>query len=170
MVSHDEPFSVLIPEHYRKSRGIRYFLAFSNVRESVVTRVDRYIAINPKMLFAEGDSCVRAFPRVFEIFRDRDRVRSNRLCTCAPKYGVGVVHCRNTRGIASIICSTPACSRSSHLIHSAGSATAGTCRPGRQQRNQQHSIYYAHNYPPYVVCQSTCLSVPKLSPRSQAYK
>src|SRR5439155_22611611 len=135
MVRHDEPFSVSIPEYHGEPCRTLYLLAILNVRERVVTRVDRHVTINPKVLFAEGNSCVRPLSGVFEILGDCTRIWSNRLRGRAPKYGVGVVHCRDAHRVTTIVCSAPGCSRGCHLILSAGAATAGTCRAGRQQCN-----------------------------------
>src|SRR5712691_9888101 len=126
MVSHDKPFSVSITEHHSETRRNRYFLPISNVRERVVPRANRHITIDPKMLFAEGDSCVRALSGVLEILGDCTRVWSNHLCGRAPKYGVGVIHCRNARRITTIVCGAPGRGRGVPLILSAGS-TARTC-------------------------------------------
>jgi hypothetical protein len=70
MVTDDEPLSVSIPEHQSKTRWNRYCLAISDIGKRVVTRVDRDVTIDPNVLLAEGDSCIRALSGILEVLGD----------------------------------------------------------------------------------------------------
>src|SRR5207249_5793211 len=126
MMTNDAPQSVSISEHHGKARRTRYRLAISDIGERVVTCVDPDVTIDSDILLAEDHSCLRAFSGILEILGDRGRVRSNRLCGRAPKYGVRLVHCLDSRRITTIVCGTPSRSRGCHLICSTGSTNPGT--------------------------------------------
>ncbi len=70
MVTDDEPLSVPIPEHHGKARRTRHCLAISDIGERVVTRVDRDVTIDPNVLLAERDTCIRALSSILEVVSD----------------------------------------------------------------------------------------------------
>src|SRR3990170_8699956 len=126
MVSDDEPLAVSVPEHHGEACRNRYCLAISDIEECVVTSVDCDVAINANVLLAERDPGIRALRGIIEILGDCCRIRSNRLCGRAPKYGVRVVRCSYARWITTIVCSAPGRSRSCHFILASGSNNTST--------------------------------------------
>src|SRR6266542_2515028 len=114
MVGHEKPRSISLTEYHGIARRTRYLLAISNVGECVVTGVDRYVTVDPNVLFTKGDSCVRTLSGVLEVLGDGRWVRSNCLGGRAPKYGVRVVHCRDARRITTIVCGAPGSSCGRH--------------------------------------------------------
>src|SRR3989304_6452294 len=126
MVSDDEPLAVSVPEHHGEACRNRYCLAISDIEECVVTSVDCDVAINANVLLAERDPGIRALRGILEILGDCCRIRSNRLCGRAPKYGVRVVRCGYARWITTHVCRLLVEKKSNHLNVRGGSNTPRT--------------------------------------------